>query len=485
KTCRLHVAASAALLLAIAGWLGGQDSLCSRSSSGGREGTDRYCDVDFNSGVGCGPVHKSAASICFHCLQHWPVRISKTTPRLVGSGLLEWHSPKTRPLLALAARKSMSDPKQLTRELSTAPSATALLSVLEQELDNPIFNEVHIGAAFNKLAKLKHGITSSLGNSPQLCKLAARLRDMLLREALPARSCASLFWAIAKLQSGTPELQDLMPMLIENAKITAPYMNPLDVTNVVWACATNRLSSEQLNDLLPQILERLIDRADFLNAQQIANCIWASGKLKTDAPEMLIAIPVLLEVASIKILDFQGQNLANIIWSSGVLRQETPELQQLLPALVAQLPSRMGSMTNQEISNTAWGLALCGQKDDEFMLAAASRLVATASSMGKQKLLMDLPELTCAYAKLGMRCSALLEATALNLSPVLTSAGDWAVCSLKWSFGKLDPNRYFAEFQASLAKEVKRRKLSAEEVESSQLGPKDWSGANRSRTDRW
>ncbi|CAE8658160.1 unnamed protein product, partial [Polarella glacialis] len=440
----------------------GRDSLSSHSNSGS---------------------HERAGSSCFHYLQHRPVWASKARASLVGSGFAHVHSSKKQPPLGSVQRFAENPQKKLTRELSTATSAQAVLSVLEQE-DMYKLNEFHIGAAFTRLAKHKYTFTSAVRESPVLRKVTARLQQIMdTDDGLDARGCANVFWSIAALQSETPELQELLPKLIENAKFTAPYMNAQGVSNIVWACAKSSLSSSQLRNLLPPMLERLVDRADSLKPQDIANCIWASAKLRTDAPELLEVIPVLLEMAEEKAQDFKAQDLSNVIWSSGILRQQAPELQNILPALVPELPKIMDDMTTQALSNAAWGLALCEYKDVEFMQDAASRLAERASSMGKNNLLLDLPQLVCALAKLGMHNSALLEATSTHLSTVLKKSVDWTLCSLVWSYGKLDPNRHFAEFQDSLAKEVKRRRLSAEEVESSQLGPQDWAGANRSRTD--
>ncbi|CAE8670348.1 unnamed protein product, partial [Polarella glacialis] len=472
-------------VLASSGWIGGQDLL---SKSGGTLGSgkdndnsnDNNKDNNNNSNnndnkynkkiagwkhdagskyrVGRAPVNKSAGSICFHGLQHWPAWASKagSRPSLVGKAFPAWHSATAQPPFSTSVRRFAEDKlKKLTRELSSATSAQALLSVLEQE-EMSNFNEIHIGAAFTRLAKNKHTFTSAVRESPILRKLTARLLKMMDTEnGLDARTCANVFWSIASLQSETPELQELLPRLIENAKFTAPDMAAQAVSNIVWACARSRLSSSQLQNLFPPILERLVDRADSLEPQHISNCIWASAKLKADVPEILEVIPVLMEMAEEKILDFNAQALVNIIWSGATLREEVPELQELLPALLKALPKQMdtleaqhvanvvwslgvlkagdlagndvlGSLAKhgtliikrfkpQEVGNAAWGFALCGFQDVHFMSATVLHVIASVPSWSKKDLSLDLPVITWAFAMLKISDSALLFSTAKHI----------------------------------------------------------------------
>ncbi|CAE8656976.1 unnamed protein product [Polarella glacialis] len=529
----------AALVLASAGWIGGQDLF---SNSGGTSGSGKNNNnkkIDGwkqDAGSEYRGSHElvgsSACGLCFHALPQRPAWASKARarPSLVGTGLPAWHSASSQPPLSASVQRFAQDNlKRLTSELSSATSAQAVLNVLEQEEMSKL-NEFHIGAAFTRLARNKRDFTSAVRESPVWRKLTVRLLEMIdTEDGLPARECANVFWSIASLQSETPELQELLPRLIENAKFTAPDMDPQAFCNIVWSCAKSRLSSSQLHDLLPPILERLADRADFLTAQDIANCIWSSAKLKADAPEILEVMPVLMEMAEKKALNFNAQELSNIIWSMATLREEMPELQELLPALLKALPKRAmaraiadgpghrhrdrspeahdvanvvwslgvlkaGDLAGHDVlcylanrgtpiikkfipqglANAAWGFALCGFKDAQFMSAAAAQAVASVPSWSKKDLSMALPVITWAFAKLNMSNSALLASTAKHLPPVRRSASDWTICALAWSYDKLDPQRDFADFQDKLAKELKRRKLSPQDVERSQLGQHAW-----------
>ncbi|CAE8607414.1 unnamed protein product [Polarella glacialis] len=428
---RLPVAAFAALLLANSLWVGGQDWL---SNSGGTLGSGKdnndsnnndnnsddnnkhdnnskkiagwKQDAGFKYRVGRAPMRRTAGSICFHGLQHWPACASKARSRLVGRGSPHLHSSERQPPSRSVQRFAEDPLKKLTRELSSATSAQAVLSVLEQEDMNKL-SEVHIAAAFTRLAKYKREF--AVRESPVLHKLTAKLQKMLdTGNYLGARQCANVFWSIASLQTAVPKLKELLPMLIENAKVTAPDMNTLDVTNIVVACTKTRLSSNELTGLLQPILERLVDRADFLNPQQIANCIWASAKLKADAPEILEVMPVLVEMAEEKLANmiwsgatlrgqapellglipklvgvafnqtatFQAQELSNIIWSMATLREEVPELQELLPALLKALPKRLGTLEEQHIANVVWSLGVLQAGDlagDDVLGSLASK----------------------------------------------------------------------------------------------------------------
>ncbi|CAE8597770.1 unnamed protein product [Polarella glacialis] len=243
---KLHVAVFAAIVVANSLWVGGQDLLS--NSGGALVGSGKNNDdtndnnnnkkiagwkQDSSSKYRLGPalVCKTAGSICFHGLQHWPAWASKARPRLVGTGSPHLYSSKRQPPSVSVQRFAEDPKKKLTRELSTATSAQAVLSVLQQEEISNL-NEFHIGAAFTRLARHKHTFTFAVRKSPVLRKLTDGLqRIMDTEDGLTARACSNVFWAIASLQSETPELQELLPRLIENAKFTAPYMNARDVSN--------------------------------------------------------------------------------------------------------------------------------------------------------------------------------------------------------------------------------------------------------------
>ncbi|CAE8689216.1 unnamed protein product [Polarella glacialis] len=396
-----------------------------------------------------------------------------------------WHRLKCQLPPAATLRRFTADPRRLTRDLSGATSALEVLSVLEVELENPIFNEVHVATAFHRLARFSSSFTPSMVASQEFQGLQTRLIDMMERDYLGPHAVANILWAVANLQSQVPQLKELLPKLIENASYRAASMTEQAVANTMWASASLSLDSTQLQAFLPQISERLVDRADELNAQGIANCIWASARLKTDTLEFPdeIVISVLAEMAREKLEDFKAQEISNIVWSAAILREVAPELLaglaqgDVLHDLAKRSMSLMQTFGPQSIANAAWGFAFCGCNDTEFMSDAASHFVRLMPRMVRQVLAKSAPMMLNAFALLGIRNSYLLAVIATEFPPLLKRTTDWGLGSLTWSYSKLDRGRLFASFQDQLAKEARRRGFSDEDVESCQLGPRDWNRA--------
>ena len=74
--------------------------------------------------------------------------------------------------------------RKLTKELADVPSAQQLLDILDQELDGELLDDIHISAAFTRLARHKKGFDRAMQQSPVIKRLVAKAL-ILLERAVP------------------------------------------------------------------------------------------------------------------------------------------------------------------------------------------------------------------------------------------------------------------------------------------------------------
>merc|ERR1712129_283503 len=145
-----------------------------------------------------------------------------------------------------------------------------------------------------------------------------------------------------------------------------------------------------------------------------------------------------------------------------------------LQQLTARAATCLSRFTGQEIANLCLGLAYCNFKDDGLMMNVAQEMALRSPSLHDRAADLDLSTVMYCFAELGMQHGGVMKAIAMRLSPMLHSVNDWALCSLAWSYDKLDRDGCFFDFRGRLQAEVARRSLTASDVERSNKGPEDW-----------
>eukprot|EP00415_Alexandrium_ostenfeldii_P003764 UN3764 len=108
------------------------------------------------------------------------------------------------------------------------------------------------------------------------------------------------------------------------------------------------------------------------------------------------------------------------------------------------------------------------------MSQVATQVLDIAPRLRDKAAFTDLPQISGAFAKLGMRHRKLMACIATRLAPLLAQMYHWNLCIVAWSYDTLDTEGRFEDFRLQVWSEVARRGIAPSEVESSQLGAAAW-----------
>eukprot|EP00445_Apocalathium_hangoei_P064472 CAMPEP_0204111656 /NCGR_PEP_ID=MMETSP0361-20130328/2596_1 /ASSEMBLY_ACC=CAM_ASM_000343 /TAXON_ID=268821 /ORGANISM="Scrippsiella Hangoei, Strain SHTV-5" /LENGTH=345 /DNA_ID=CAMNT_0051061735 /DNA_START=1 /DNA_END=1038 /DNA_ORIENTATION=+ len=338
------------------------------------------------------------------------------------------------------------DPREVNRLISTAESAGAVLNVVGQYADSPVFDQIHVSTAFVRLAKVKATIERGDTERVAVPKLVNELLRALKSRSLTAQSSANVLWAIVSMEKQMPQLLPLIPELMATIQLVAKDMKAQNIANVMWAAARCKIDSGASESLFVTLAERTYLGADSFNAQDIANVFWASGKLhKRGAPvsPFLDVLPILTEVAVQRADAMTAQHIANTLWGIADLRHE--------------------------VSTSAF--------ERDLIPILAEMLIKKAPKVSDAKLGFDFPQVVRAFALLEINHRPLLKmvATRCQQQSMLREMNDWGLCFVTWSYSDVFQDVEFSEFRNSLRAEIARRgTISEEMISRSQLGPDEW-----------
>ena len=320
-------------------------------------------------------------------------------------------------------------PAILTKNISSAWSAMAVLDIIDDFVDSSVFNEIHIRATFSRLVHRKVSFDDHCWASPVLERLVQRAKKATASGELDLSGIVNLMWAVAKLGKRLPELLEILEMLSEVALKRLPDMNSQHVANIIWASATLRRDAPALRHVVPRLVERLPSLAGQLKPQDVSNIVWAAATLKDDSSDPFRDVfPLLLEVAEDCFQRMTPQAMSNTIWSLARLDKDSPEATRVLQACASSATAIAGEMNGQEMANACQGLALCGVTDMAFLNAVAEQVVEKSFRWSSRSREFDLPEILLAFAKLGVYNEALLDTVATSLVPSLKGVGDVTIC---------------------------------------------------------
>lgn len=209
--------------------------------------------------------------------------------------------------------------------------------------------------------------------------------------------------------------------------------------------------------------------------QDLSNLLWAVATLKWGAPELLTTVLAPAARFKVAVADFNPQDVANTVWAIAALRKANPQLREPLSSPLIRSSAALTSFNGQDIAQTSWALAQCGLMDQTFMAAIASQVIAKIHTLHRSNLLLDLPPVLMACAKIGLHHDELMTAVAsLYTAAVLRSISDWSVCAVALSYSRLDVRSEFRDFAELVSRELARSELSQEDVQSSLQGAQDW-----------
>ena len=230
--------------------------------------------------------------------------------------------------------------RKLTSNLKQATSAQKLREILDEAVDDPIFNFIHASAAYTQLVTLKRRrcLQQEDWDSPVLLRLHSRVEDMVLQGQLGARETANVFWSLAQLSERFSIPTQLLAALVRSVPSEVRGMVPQALSNCLWACAKLMDVEPMVLEMVPAIVAQIPKKAKDMDAQHLSNCLWASAQLKEVARDVLKAVPALVAQIPNKANDMIPQHLSNCLWASGQLKDLAPDVLEAVPAIVAQIP---------------------------------------------------------------------------------------------------------------------------------------------------
>jgi len=344
------------------------------------------------------------------------------------------------------AMRAVTDPREITRLISTSETAAAVLDTVGQFVNRSTFNQIHVSTAFVKLAKVQSTIEQRDKESATMIRLVNELRYFLSKRSLTAQTSANICWAIVAMEKKMPQLKILIPELMHMIQLVAEDMVAQHIANVMWACARCEVDSGASESLFLALAERTFLEADFFKAQEIAIVFGASGKLhKHGAPvsHFLDVLPILSEVAAQRADAMIPRDIANTLSGICDLRNEVSASifeRDLIPILAETFTKKAAKMTERQIE-------------------------------------LDFPEVALAFARLQIHHRPLIKTIASRCQKpgMLRKMHEWGLCALTWSYTDGFPDAEFSEFRKSLRAEVARRgTISEEMISRSQLGPDEW-----------
>ena len=211
-----------------------------------------------------------------------------------------------------APTRGSKDTKVLARALNSqikqAGLATALISILKENVDASFFDPIHASTAYHQLATFY-----KIKQQPKPCTCQAASSHRGLHQAEWAS--ANVMWALAVLR-------DELPLVIQ---------------------------------LLPSLTQVFSAKVPGMKAQELSNSIWAAAQLKDVAPDVLKTVAAVVAEIPRMAVDMKPQELSNSLWAAAHLKDEAPDVLKIVPALVAQIPDKTEGMIPQDCPTA------CGQ----------------------------------------------------------------------------------------------------------------------------
>ena len=248
----------------------------------------------------------------------------------------------------------------LTSKICEAKSAASILELVAAQVDNNVFNDFHLSAAFTRLAKLskRRQLGRADRGSSVWPRLVARLHSMLREDKVRARPAANVFWALGELYDKVDACNEAL--VIELSKYVqqkASAMKAQELSNCLLCVAKLGDSVPKVTVAAPNIAECILKRVDNMVPQDLSNNLWAAAKLQDAVPEVLAAVAAIAARIPKKVEDMVPQALSNCLWAAAKLQDAVPEVLTAIPAIRARIPDKVADMVPQALSNSLWAAA--------------------------------------------------------------------------------------------------------------------------------
>ncbi|CAE7330722.1 unnamed protein product [Symbiodinium necroappetens] len=263
-------------------------------------------------------------------------------------------------------------PMVLTSKIKGAKSMAKLKALLENELDTPDFNDIHMSATFTRLAFFNKRQRLS-AKIPLWTRLATRLRIMIQKGRITPRGAAHVLWAMVNVhQSMGTNMATAFAPLVQCVQDKAVDMNAFDLSNSIWAAATLQESQPQVLKVVASLARCIPQKAHEMNQQDVSNCLWAAAKLQESEPEVLKAVPSLARCIPQKAHEMNQQEVSDCLWAAAKIQESEPEVLKAVASLARCTPQKANEMNQHALSNCLWAAAKIQESEPEVLKAVAS-----------------------------------------------------------------------------------------------------------------
>eukprot|EP00971_Amphidinium_carterae_P323245 6423919-Amphidinium_carterae.1 len=171
----------------------------------------------------------------------------------------------------------------LTFKLTKAKSVKALMTLIAKYIDEPMWNEFHLGATYVSLVRLRSKIDVAPQSKAVPRVLASKTQDLAFAKLVDARGCVNILWAIATLKETLPELTDSVPVLLASIQDTSSKSHQSftdqGLANIAWAAAILGLDKDEVEHIFVAIFIRLRTAPCPFTEQALSNIFWAAATL--------------------------------------------------------------------------------------------------------------------------------------------------------------------------------------------------------------
>lgn len=353
---------------------------------------------------------------------------------------------KDRPAVSQKLPNSIS-PAQLTKRMQFANSTEALTEFLRMSCQK---NGIHISIALARLGQLRKAAAANLSlakvpPAEENKTVGSRARDSILWSELMRQAKRLLLRGEVAPREVASSLGSLARLLVEE--------KPDDADDTMFL------------ELVPVLLQVIPSMVDELSARSTAEALWALFALRDIEQACVLVDPAAL-------LDIEEM-------------------------LVNRARSVAVELSMQDVAQILWTLSsnkTVAVRHEKLFSELAVIVTKQAPQANERVALIDLPQIACAFGRIGMQKPVLLDNLAFRLTRVVDKLKRWELAALTWSFraagrkptiersktkqGKgvapeEKPSRIgtIADFPKLLADKVAERGLTKEEILRSRDGP--------------
>jgi len=333
-------------------------------------------------------------------------------------------------------------------------------------------------------------------------------RDKQLRKALQSPAAVT---TLIKSARSASRLVQILHIAFNTVSINMIHISAaLIQLGKVKYSLTPDLAQDPILVKTTQLANQLVSQNE-TSSREVANLLAPIAALQNEVPHLQELLPALLKTLPSQISSMTPQAMANVLWALGLLQLNSDEARRVRGMLVSQIIACLPELSMMDIAQSIWGLASCGHRRQDFEKKVLVIVRKQAAQMSSRSAVMDLPQIACAFAKLGIWDEAMMTEIAFRIAPAIKKVKPWGLAALAWSWAQLKPTSVVVEtsslvptgdaedsskqrsrpavlarFPNLLQAEVERRGLTSEDIQRSPLGPDDsWQPKSPKARVRW